>query len=90
MMKLTIRQKLGVGLIAFAGLGTVVALMWTAPPFVEVHDGGNIAIGPVHLSQSTVVTTYHLPFFYPLLICGLAGFLCLLWPPRNVRNKEPQ
>ena len=83
-MKLTTRQKTGVGLVVLSLIGAL-AISWSSKPYDSVTT--------TTVEGNTMTTTV---FFHPrkhrlflkvsLVLCAATaatGFLCSVWPPRK-------
>ena len=76
------RRKIGWILLSVALAAAVAAPIISGEPAVErTSSEKEISLGPVHF----IVTAYMawhvaLQFSIPILLCGIAGLFCLLWP----------
>ena len=85
-MSVKSRQRLGWILIVIAMAGVVVlGVLGRQPVVVHSSEGPDIAIGPVRLPASSFVVFSTVPLRYaaPVVLCGIAGMVCLLWPQRR-------
>ena len=84
-MSVATRHKVGWVLLALA-LVTAVAVPLLSDTPDQEHTFGEqeITAGPVHLIvRPTVTWMFTLQFSLPILLCGVAGLLCLIWPTRR-------
>ena len=89
-MKLTTRQKFGIGLIA---LSVVVAaiIFWNSDRVVqEMHPGetSQTGIASLEIQTTVIVMPIHVRDLIPPILCAGAGSFCLLWPPRDAARKR--
>jgi hypothetical protein len=88
-MKLALRQKIGIGLLAFSGCVALGAIVF-APDGAKVEPTrhAHVDLHPVHLYFN--VQEMEVDFRYPnlLAVCGIAGALCLFWPARKQQANQ--
>jgi hypothetical protein len=91
-MKFTTRQKAGIGLIALSVVAAAIIILTSPRPLLEEDpplETSKTSIGPMNFTTSVQVTTLHVRYVIPLLLCAGAGLFCLLWTPRNSTRKRP-
>jgi hypothetical protein len=82
-MKIATRHKLGWILLGLSITAAVVGPILAGQPVYEhSSEPRAVAIGPVHIItwSSLVVWSLALQFSIPVILCGVAGLVCLLWP----------
>jgi hypothetical protein len=87
-MKISTRHKFGWILLGLSITAALVgAILAGQPVYEHTSEPREGAVGPVHIiTRSTlVVWSLALQFSIPVILCGVAGLVCLLWPAH-----EPQ
>ena len=84
-MSVATRHRLGWILVAISVVaGLVVPLLGGAPVQERTFGEREMTRGPLHIIVTPTVTwVLSLHFSVPILLCGIAGLLCLLWPTRR-------
>ena len=83
-MDIKTRRRLGIALVLISVVAAVILQLLTgklvvfAPGPVTKSDWG-----PVHFNFIMGFVTFKAVYVIPLVVVGLAGFLCLLLPPRR-------
>jgi hypothetical protein len=84
-MSVATRHRLGWILVAVSvAAALAVPLLVGAPVKERTFGESEVTVGPIHIIATPAVTWIcSLQFSVPILLCGIAGLLCLLWPTRR-------
>ena len=84
-MKIATRHKLGWILLGLSMTAAVVGPILAGQPVHEhTSEPREVAVGPVHfVMKSTMIWSLAFQFSIPVILCGVAGLVCLLWPARG-------
>ena len=83
-MDIKTRRRLGIALVLISVVAAVMLQLLTGK-LVAFAPGPvtNSDWGPVHSTFIMEFVTLKAVYVIPLMVVGLAGFLCLLLPPRS-------
>jgi hypothetical protein len=84
-MKIATRHKLGWILIGLSITAAVTGPILAGQPVYEhTSEPREVTVSPVHLiTTSTLIWSVALQLSIPVILCGVAGLVCLLWPARG-------
>jgi hypothetical protein len=83
-MLVTVRHRIGMGLMGVAVLAAIIVQLATGA-FVEpqtVHEGAT-PLGSEYFVASEVALRFNAKYAIPLLIGFSAGLVCFAWPSRK-------
>lgn len=84
-MSVAIRHRLGWILLAISLTAAFAIPLLSGAPIQERTFGEReVTVGPTTIILTPTVTwMFTLQFSIPILLCGIAGLLCLVWPTRR-------